>query len=170
MTIETILILGGARSGKSKFAEDLVLKSDLKPIYLATGRASDDEMVERIERHQSRRGGEWQTVEEPLALVDALSHAAVPGRIILVDCLTLWITNLMMAEANVDKEVDGLIRYLSDAKTPTVLVSNEVGQGIVPMNKMAREFVDLSGLAHQRLASVANHVYFVTAGIPNKLK
>ncbi len=170
MSQPSTLVLGGARSGKSKFAEDLVLKSGLKPIYLATGRAFDDEMVERIESHQNRRGEEWETVEEPLALVDALSHAAIPGRMILVDCLTLWITNLMMAEANVDKEADLLVRYLAEAKAPIVLVSNEVGQGVVPENKMAREFVDLSGLVHQRLAAAANHVYFVTAGLPNKLK
>ncbi|MDJ0612283.1 MAG: bifunctional adenosylcobinamide kinase/adenosylcobinamide-phosphate guanylyltransferase [Rhizobiaceae bacterium] len=170
MSENITFILGGARSGKSKFAEDLVLRSGLKPIYLATGRAFDDEMVERIESHQNRRGEEWETVEEPLALVDALSHAAIPGRIILVDCLTLWITNLMMAEANVGKEAEGLANYMKDARAPIVLVSNEVGQGVVPENKMAREFVDLSGLVHQRLASVANDVYFVTAGLPNKLK
>lgn len=163
-------VLGGVRSGKSRFAEQLVLNSGLKPVYLATGRALDDEMVERIEGHVSRRGEEWETVEEPLALVDALSHAAIPGRMILVDCLTLWITNLMMAEANVEKEADGLIRYLPDAKAPIVFVSNEVGQGVVPMNKMAREFVDLSGLVHQRLAGVVNHVYFMTAGLSNQLK
>ena len=170
MAEDITFILGGARSGKSKYAEDLVLRSDLKPIYLATGRAFDDEMVERIEGHQNRRGEEWETIEEPLALVDALAHAAIPGRIILVDCLTLWVTNLMMAEANVEKEANGLVSYLSEAMAPIVFVSNEVGQGVVPDNKMAREFVDLSGLVHQRLAAAANHVYFVTAGISNKLK
>ncbi|MEM7291437.1 MAG: bifunctional adenosylcobinamide kinase/adenosylcobinamide-phosphate guanylyltransferase [Pseudomonadota bacterium] len=167
---EITLVLGGARSGKSAFAESLVIDSGLKPIYLATGRAFDDEMVERIERHQTRRGDEWETIEEPLALVDALSHAAIPGRVILVDCLTLWVTNLMMAEANVEREADHLAEYMKEAKSPIVFVSNEVGQGIVPDNQMAREFVDLSGLVHQRLAAAANHVYFVTAGIANKLK
>ncbi len=170
MKQEITLVLGGARSGKSKFAEGLVLDSGLKPVYLATGRALDDEMVERIETHQDRRGENWETMEEPLALADALNHAAVPGRMILVDCLTLWITNLMMAEANVTKEIDGLVASLSDVKAPVVFVSNEVGQGVVPMKKMAREFVDLSGLAHQRLAAAASHVFFVTAGISNKLK
>ncbi|MEM7067269.1 MAG: bifunctional adenosylcobinamide kinase/adenosylcobinamide-phosphate guanylyltransferase [Pseudomonadota bacterium] len=170
MTQETILILGGARSGKSAFAENLVLKSGLKPIYLATGRANDDEMVSRVELHQERRGDVWQTVEEPLALVDALAHAAIPGRMILVDCLTLWITNLMMAEALVDREVRNLVRYLEDPKAPIVLVSNEVGQGIIPDNKMAREFVDLSGKAHQEIANVCTNAYFVTAGLPQKLK
>lgn len=170
MKQEITFVLGGARSGKSKFAENLVLSSGMKPLYLATGRALDDEMVERIEEHQGRRGENWETMEEPLALVDAINHASVPGRMILVDCLTFWITNLMMAEANVSKEIKGLVASVAEAKVPIVFVSNEVGQGVVPMNKMAREFVDLSGLAHQQLASTANHVYFVTAGIPNKLK
>ena len=170
MAAETTFVLGGAKSGKSKFAETLVLDSGLKPIYLATGRAFDDEMVERIETHQERRGDHWDTVEEPLALVDALSHEAVPGRIILVDCLTLWITNLMMANANIEKEVSGLVKYLEQASVPIVLVSNEVGHGIVPENKMAREFIDLSGLAHQKIATVANRFYFVTAGVAQPLK
>ncbi|MEM9279754.1 MAG: bifunctional adenosylcobinamide kinase/adenosylcobinamide-phosphate guanylyltransferase [Pseudomonadota bacterium] len=170
MKAETTFVLGGARSGKSIFAENLVLKSGLKSVYLATGRAFDDEMVERIESHQMRRGEEWITVEEPLALVDAIQQSAHSGRIILVDCLTLWVTNLMMAEANVEKEVAGLVSMLRDVSVPVVLVSNEVGQGIVPDNKMAREFVDLSGKAHQAIAEVCNHVYLMTAGLPQKLK
>jgi adenosylcobinamide kinase/adenosylcobinamide-phosphate guanylyltransferase len=170
MAVETTFILGGARSGKSAFAESLALSSGLKPVYLATGRAFDDEMVERIEGHQDRRGDEWETMEEPLALVDALAHAAIPGRIILVDCLTLWITNLMMAEANVEKEVKGLSNALEAPKAPIIIVSNEVGQGVVPDNKMAREFVDLSGLAHQHIAARCTHTYLVTAGLPQKLK
>ena len=170
MTAETTFIIGGARSGKSVFAESLVLKSGHKPIYLATGRASDDEMAQRIEEHQSRRGEDWHTVEEPLALVDALTQASIEKRIILVDCLTLWITNLMMAEADVAREADALVGYLAEAPVPIVIVSNEVGQGVVPENKMARAFVDLSGLVHQRVAAACKHVYFVTSGIPQKLK
>lgn len=170
MAQEITFVLGGARSGKSKFAENLVLSAGQKPVYLATGRAFDDEMVERIESHQDRRSDVWETHEEPLALVDALAHAAVPGRIILVDCLTLWITNLMMAEANVVREIAALVAYLKDARAPIVLVSNEVGQAVVPDNKMAREFVDLSGLAHQEIAAASNHVYLVTAGLAQKLK
>lgn len=170
MVAETTFILGGARSGKSKFAEDLVLKTGQKPVYLATGRAFDDEMVSRIESHQERRGTSWQTVEEPLALVDALQDASYPGNIVLVDCLTLWITNLMMAQANVMRECKGLVRFLNQAEVPIVLVSNEVGQGIVPENKMAREFVDLAGLVHQEVASTCKNVYMVVAGLPQKLK
>ncbi len=170
MDQELTFVLGGARSGKSTFAENLVLKSGLKPVYIATGRARDDEMENRIELHQERRGDKWKTVEEPLALADALAHEAIPGRMLLVDCLTLWITNLMMAEAKVEREIAGLIRYLKEAKAPIVMVSNEVGQGIVPLNKMAREFVDLSGKAHQEIAKASTNVYFVTAGLPQKLK
>lgn len=170
MSQETTFVLGGARSGKSSFAEELVLKSGLKPVYIATGRAFDDEMVNRIELHQDRRGEQWQTVEEPLALVDALAQSSHSGRIILVDCLTLWITNLMMAEANVMKECEGLVKCLQETSVPIVLVSNETGLGIVPMEKMSREFCDLSGMVHQAVAEVVNNVYFVTAGLPHKLK
>ena len=170
MNQELTFVLGGARSGKSAFAESLVLKSGLKPVYIATGRAHDDEMENRIELHQERRGDKWKTVEEPLALADALAHEAIPGRMLLVDCLTLWITNLMMVDAKIDREITGLVRYLKEAKAPIVLVSNEVGQGVVPMNKMAREFVDLSGKAHQEIANVCTNAYFVTAGLPQKLK
>ena len=170
MAQEITFVLGGARSGKSEFAESLVLKSGLNPVYLATGRAFDDEMIDRIEAHQNRRGEEWITVEEPLALVDALSQSSFEGRIILVDCLTLWVTNLMMAGANVGRESKALGAHIRDMPVPAVFVSNEVGQGVIPENKMAREFVDLSGLVHQEIARVANHVYFVTAGLPHKLK
>ncbi|MEM9331703.1 MAG: bifunctional adenosylcobinamide kinase/adenosylcobinamide-phosphate guanylyltransferase [Pseudomonadota bacterium] len=170
MQAEVTFVLGGAKSGKSYFAENLVLKSGLKPVYLATGRAFDDEMVSRIETHKMRRGDNWETVEEPLALVDALRQTSYVGRIMLVDCITLWITNLMMAEANIEREVYDLVAFLGEVTVPVVLVSNEVGQGIIPENKMAREFVDLSGKAHQEIARVCNHVYFVTAGLPQKLK
>lgn len=170
MTAETTFVLGGTRSGKSKFAEGLVLKSGLKPVYIATGRALDDEMVDRIELHQGRRGDAWQTIEEPLALVDALQQASNPGRMVLVDCLTLWITNLMMAEANVEHESAGLVRFLQEASVPIVIVSNETGMGVMPMNKMAREFNDITGSVHQEIASVCDAAYLVTAGLPQRLK
>ena len=170
MTAETSLVLGGARSGKSAFAEELVLNSKLKPIYLATGRALDDEMVARIEQHQSRRGNGWRTVEEPLALVDALSEASYPGNMVLVDCLTLWVTNLMMTEADIMKECAGLVHFIEEAAVPIVFVSNEVGNGITPDNAMAREFIDLAGSVHQQVAAVCDNVYLVTAGLSQKLK
>jgi adenosylcobinamide kinase/adenosylcobinamide-phosphate guanylyltransferase len=164
------LVLGGARSGKSLFAENLILNSGLKPVYIATGRAFDEEMSGRISIHQDRRGKNWETVEEPLALSDAILQAAHPGRAILVDCLTLWVTNLMMAGANIDTECDGLIAALNDLHVPIVLVSNEVGLGIIPESKMGREFRDYAGAVNQRVAKACKNAWFVAAGLPLVLK
>lgn len=166
----TTLVLGGARSGKSAFAEKLVLGSGLKPVYMATGRALDEEMSERISIHQDRRGKAWQTVEEPLALADALGQCAVKGSAVLVDCLTLWVTNLMMAGADVMRECDDLIAILNELDAPVVFVSNEVGLGIVPENTMAREFRDLAGSVNQRIAITCNEAWFMAAGLPLSLK
>lgn len=170
MKSQTTFVLGGARSGKSKFAENLVLKSGLKPVYLATSRILDDEMSNRVDIHRERRGDGWETIEEPLALVDALQNTSFKGRMILVDCLTLWITNLMVADADVAREGKGLARFLAMAEVPIVLVSNETGQGVIPMNKMSREFIDYAGAIHQEVANVCDTVYLVTAGLPQKLK
>lgn len=171
---KVIFVLGGARSGKSKFAEDLVLNMGLKPIYLATGRALDDEMVERIAIHKERRnsggGIDWETIEEPLALADTLMQADFDGRVILVDCLTLWVTNLMMAGADVERECSQLANTLLKLKVPVVLVSNEVGLSIVPENKMARKFRDHAGFVNQSIAKIADEAYFIAAGLPLKLK
>ena len=167
---KSTLVLGGARSGKSAYAETLCLESGLKPVYLATGRALDDEMNERIELHQSRRGEKWQLVEEPLALVDALRQTPQARQIFLIDCLTLWVTNLMMAEANVMRECAGLKAYIAELSAPVIFVSNEVGLGIIPENKMAREFRDLAGKVNQEIASACDNVYFVAAGLPLTLK
>ena len=164
------LVLGGVRSGKSRFGEQLVLGSGLKPIYLATGRVTDEEMHERIAAHQQRRSSDWETVEEPLALTDALRQSSQKGRVILVDCLSFWVTNLMMAKADVMKECAELKAFLSSSTTPIVLVSNETGLGILPENKMAREFGDLAGLVNQEIAAVCDTVYFVAAGLPITLK
>ncbi|MGB7287064.1 MAG: bifunctional adenosylcobinamide kinase/adenosylcobinamide-phosphate guanylyltransferase [Salaquimonas sp.] len=164
------LVLGGARSGKSRFAENLVLGSGLKPVYIATGRALDDEMSERISIHQNRRDKEWETIEEPLALADTLLQTAHSGRVLLVDCLTLWVTNLMMAEADVMTECESLIAALPDLKAPVVFVSNEVGLGIVPENKMAREFRDHAGTVNQRVAIACQTAWFVASGLPLSLK
>lgn len=163
-------VLGGARSGKSEFAEELVLAMGLKPIYLATGRAYDDEMEDRIATHKERRGANWETVEEPLALSDALMQSDFEGRVILVDCLTLWVTNLMMAGADIKTECEQLANTLLKLKTPVVLVSNEVGLSIIPENKMAREFRDYAGFVNQRIAKISNEAYFIAAGLPLKLK
>ncbi|MBL4740795.1 MAG: bifunctional adenosylcobinamide kinase/adenosylcobinamide-phosphate guanylyltransferase [Sneathiella sp.] len=166
----TTLLLGGARSGKSAFAEDLAVKSDLDRLYLATGRAYDQEMTDRIEKHQKGRGAGWTTLEAPLDIVTPLVENAASDRVILVDCLTLWITNLMMAENNIEEEMQKLLASLTTLKGPVLFVSNEVGQGIVPDNAMARAFRDHAGRLHQLIAAQADSVYFLTAGIPQKLK
>lgn len=163
-------LLGGARSGKSSYAEKLVEDSGLQPVYLATGRAFDEEMESRISIHRHRRGSEWQTVEEPLDLVGMLEKYARHDRFVLVDCLTLWITNLMMAEQNIAAETKTLIAALRQLSGPVVFVSNEVGLGIVPENRMAREFRDHAGFLHQAVASVADEVYFMAAGLSLKMK
>jgi adenosylcobinamide kinase/adenosylcobinamide-phosphate guanylyltransferase len=164
------LVLGGARSGKSRHAEQLALASGRAPVYLATAQALDDEMARRIVVHRARRGPAWRTVEEPLDLVGALQRECAPERIVLVDCLTMWLTNLMVAGRPVEAESARLLEALSGLPGPTVLVSNEVGQGIVPDNAMARQFVDHAGFLHQGIALQADAVVFMTAGLPHRLK
>ena len=165
-----VLVLGGARSGKSAFAERLVTETGLSRHYVATGRAWDDEMRERIAKHRIDRGEGWQTHEEPLELVDRLSALDRPDNVVLVDCLTLWVTNLMMEERPVADAFSRLADFVSAAKARLVLVSNEVGLGIVPDNRMAREFRDHAGRLHQSIAARARQVYFVAAGLPLKMK
>lgn len=166
----TVLVLGGARSGKSRFAEQLVTASGLDRHYLATGRAWDDEMRARISQHRQDRGDGWQTLEEPLDLVGALRSVDGDGRCILIDCLTLWVTNLMMDGRHMAVEFEALVALIPDARGQLVFVSNEVGLGIVPENKMAREFRDHAGRLHQMVAAVAKDVYFIAAGLPLKMK
>lgn len=163
-------VLGGARSGKSSFAEGLVEASGREAIYLATGRGWDAEMSDRIDQHRARRGSLWTTVEEPLDLVPALEVHAAEGTAILVDCLTLWVTNLMMAERNVGAETAKLAAALRHLEGAVICVSNEVGLGIVPENRMARDFRDHAGCLHQAVAAAAATVYFVAAGLPLKMK
>lgn len=167
---KSVLVLGGARSGKSSYAEKMAQSSGLQPLYLATGRAFDDEMENRIAIHRDRRGSDWQTVEEPLDLVGALTLHVAFDRFVLVDCLTLWLTNLMMAERDVTAETAGLVAMLPNLAGPVVFVSNEVGFGIVPENRMAREFRDHAGFLHQAVAAVADEVYLIAAGLPLKMK
>ncbi len=163
-------ILGGARSGKSRFAENLVIDSGLQRHYVATGRAWDEEMRARIDQHQADRGEFWTTHEEPLDLVGKLSDVDGEGRAILVDCLTLWVTNLMMEERDMAPEFAALAAWLPKAKARVVIVSNEVGLGIVPDNRMARDFRDHAGRLHQLIAAEAADVYFIAAGLPLKMK
>ena len=164
------LVLGGARSGKSRHAERLVLESACEPVYIATAEPQDDEMAARIAEHRARRGCTWRTVEEPVDLVRVLQRECAEGRAMLVDCLTLWLTNLMVKELDVASETARLIRILPALPGKLALVSNEVGQGIVPSAPMARAFVDHAGSLHQRIAQVADAVVFMTAGLPQRLK
>jgi adenosylcobinamide kinase/adenosylcobinamide-phosphate guanylyltransferase len=168
--LELTLVLGGARSGKSAYAEQLVMDSGCEPVYVATAEPLDDEMAVRVAEHRARRGGAWRTVEEAVDLVGVLRRECGEGRAVLVDCLTLWLTNLMVKERAVEAETARLVRALPVLPGRLVLVSNEVGQGVVPTSGMARAFVDRAGRLHQRIAQVANAVVFMTAGLPQRLK
>jgi adenosylcobinamide kinase/adenosylcobinamide-phosphate guanylyltransferase len=166
-----IFILGGARSGKTALAERLAIRLGTQPCYLATAEALDAEMRERVASHRRLRHGRFETIEEPLALAEAIERAAMRHDVILVDCITLWLSNLLGASRDVAAAVDGLVATLGGlADTTVILVSNEVGLGIVPDNALARTFRDLAGAAHQRLAGVCDDVYFVVAGLPMTLK
>ncbi|MET0483547.1 MAG: bifunctional adenosylcobinamide kinase/adenosylcobinamide-phosphate guanylyltransferase [Aestuariivirgaceae bacterium] len=169
-TPRSTLILGGARSGKSRHAEMLGRAHGGALVYIATGEAGDSEMAERIKRHRLGRGPEWTTIEEPVELVAAVSREAGPRRFVLIDCITLWISNLMGLRRAVPAEVDALARAIEAAPGAVCLVSNEVGLGIVPDNAMARAFRDEAGLAHQRLAAVCEEVVLMVAGLPVFLK
>jgi adenosylcobinamide kinase/adenosylcobinamide-phosphate guanylyltransferase len=163
------LVLGGARSGKSRFAENLIIGSG-HGTYIATAEARDTEMQARIDKHRNRRGPAWQTIEAPLDLVDALTMAETKGNPVLVDCLTLWLSNLMETDRHIASETDRLVSRLSGLRCPVVMVSNEVGQGIVPANPLARQFRDQAGNLNQAIAAQADRAFFVTAGIPVQLK
>jgi len=164
------LVLGGACSGKSAYAERLVEAHAGTHIFVATAEPGDGEMAERIARHRARRGGRWRTVEEPLALAQAVRAAAQPGSGVLVDCLTIWLSNLLLAGRDVEAEMAGLIDALDDVNGPVVLVSNEVGLGIVPENALARAFRDHAGRLNQMVAQAADRVVMVAAGLPMTLK
>jgi adenosylcobinamide kinase / adenosylcobinamide-phosphate guanylyltransferase len=161
------LVIGGARSGKSTFAESLA--HDPK-IYIATAQAFDEEMRERIAKHQEQRGPEWVTYDTPVGLVETLKHADDPKAFILVDCLTLWISNLMLEGMDWEKELEGLIMTLGTLRATTVLVSNEVGLGIVPDTELGRKFRDAQGITNQSVAEMAENVVLMTAGLPLALK
>jgi adenosylcobinamide kinase/adenosylcobinamide-phosphate guanylyltransferase len=168
--LATTLVLGGARSGKSAFAEKLVGDSGLAKVYLATATPGDDEMRLRIAQHRTQRGEGWTTVEEPLALVDALTREVTHGRAVLVDCLTLWLSNLMLAGRDPEIEARRLTRFLDVAKYPVVLVSNEVGLGLVPDTPLGRRFRDAQGRLNQIVAALLPNVVFIAAGLPLWLK
>ncbi|HRD64668.1 MAG TPA: bifunctional adenosylcobinamide kinase/adenosylcobinamide-phosphate guanylyltransferase [Candidatus Competibacter sp.] len=165
------LILGGARSGKSAFAQQRALASGLNVIYFATAQAGDAEMAERIARHRAERPKDWGLIEEPLALAKALNNCAAPDRCLLVDCLTLWLGNLLAAgDDRLDAETNALLDAIPSLPGQILLVSNEVGQGIVPANPLARRFRDEAGRLHQAVASRCDRATFVVAGLPLTLK
>jgi adenosyl cobinamide kinase/adenosyl cobinamide phosphate guanylyltransferase len=162
------LVIGGARSGKSRYAESLITALPPPWIYAATGQGLDAEMAARIEAHRARRGAGWTTVEAPLDLAAVMTARGTAP--VLVDCLTLWLSNLMMADAPMEQELDRFARALAKVAAPVVLVANEVGSGIVPDNALARRFRDLQGALNQRIAALADQVVLVVAGLPLSLK
>jgi len=165
------LILGGARSGKSALAERRALESGLDVVYLATAQALDGEMAERVRRHRERRPRAWALEEEPLTLAACLSRSADPRRCVLVDCVTLWLANLLAeSETFAEHEQSELLRILPNLPGHLILVSNEVGLGIVPDNALARRFRDRAGELHQRLANLCQRVTVTVAGLPWELK
>ncbi len=164
------LVLGGARSGKSTYAEQLLASHDGPRFYVATATAGDTEMTERIAAHRARRGPAWHTIEEPLDLANVLRENDRPGAAILVDCLTLWLSNVMAAARDVATETGRLLSALRQIESHTVLVSNEVGLGIVPDNALARAYRDHAGRLNQAVAGTADRVVFVAAGLPLSLK
>ncbi|NJM11248.1 MAG: bifunctional adenosylcobinamide kinase/adenosylcobinamide-phosphate guanylyltransferase [Synechococcaceae cyanobacterium SM1_2_3] len=164
-------ILGGARSGKSAFAQRQAQASGLHVIYLATAQAFDAEMTERIARHRAERPADWGLVEEPLALAAALRSHTAPDRCLLVDCLTLWLSNLLAAgDDRLSAEINALLDTIPFLPGHLLLVSNEVGQGIVPANPLARRFRDEAGWLHQAIARCCDRTTFVIAGLPLTLK
>lgn len=166
------LILGGARSGKSRFAERLAAESGLAVSYIATSQALDGEMTARIAHHRERRPAHWALVEEPLQLARVLREQAAADRCLLVDCLTLWLTNLLMLDdaMRLAEERDALLECLDGLPGRIVLVSNETGLGVVPLGELTRRYVDEAGWLHQTVAERAQRVTFMVAGLPMTLK
>ncbi|HVC56651.1 MAG TPA: bifunctional adenosylcobinamide kinase/adenosylcobinamide-phosphate guanylyltransferase [Stellaceae bacterium] len=164
------LVLGGARSGKSRYAERLVEAAAASGTYCATAEAKDDEMAARIAAHRARRGAFWHTIEAPRDVAGTIAAETRAGRPLLVDCLTLWLTNLMLADRPIDAAGAGLCVALREAAGPVVLVANEVGLGLVPQTPLGRRFRDAAGRLNQEMAALADHVVFVAAGLPLVLK
>jgi len=168
------LVTGGARSGKSRFAERMAESFDPMRGYLATGQAGDAEMAERIARHRGRRGGDWETVEEPLELTQAVTRMDGRYTVLLVDCITLWLSNLLFhcegGAAEALQRVVGFTESFAALSTPLIIVTNEVGMGIVPEHPLARSFRDLAGEANELIAARADEVYVTISGLPLKLK
>ncbi|MEE9339001.1 MAG: bifunctional adenosylcobinamide kinase/adenosylcobinamide-phosphate guanylyltransferase [Methylococcaceae bacterium] len=170
------LVLGGARSGKSHYAEQVANESGMSVIYIATAEAGDEEMQTRIEKHREDRPQHWQTVEEPIKLADVIQQYSSSNSCLLVDCLTLWLTNILFdkqgneQQSLFEQESQALFKALGVFSGQLVMVSNEVGLGIVPIDKITRRFVDEVGLLHQKIVSYSDKVVLVTAGLPQILK
>lgn len=168
--VPSTLVLGGAASGKSVYAEDLVLRLPGRPVYIATAQAFDGEMTDKIAVHRARRGATWTNVEEPLDLAGAIARADAPDATLLVDCLTMWLNNLMADDRDIAAETAQLVDVLGELQGRVVLVANEVGLGIVPDNALARAFRNQHGTLNQAVAAAADRVVFVAAGLPLALK
>ncbi len=168
------LILGGVRSGKSRYAQQQAEHSAKAVSYIATAQALDEEMAARIARHRRQRPATWRLIEEPLALAETLQAEAETGRCLLVDCLTLWLSNLLLADeaqpGRLQKEIEALLQTLPSLPGEVILVSNEVGWGIVPLGELNRRFCDQAGLLHQDLARICDRVTLMIAGLPQFLK
>ena len=166
----SLLVLGGARSGKSRHAQARAEAIEGELVFVATAQAFDDEMRERIGHHQADRGPRWRTIEEPIDVVGVIDREAAPGRVLLIDCLTLWTSNLMFAESDIAVEAKALADAIGRAGGPIILVANEVGLGIVPDNALARQFRDAAGTINQVIAAAVDEALFMAAGLPLKLK
>jgi adenosylcobinamide kinase/adenosylcobinamide-phosphate guanylyltransferase len=167
---KSLFVLGGARSGKSRHAQALAEAAATGLVYIATAQAFDGEMEDRIARHRADRDDRWRTVEAPLALGEALKSEDGPDVVMLVDCLTLWVSNLLLADEAVAARVDDLVETIARLEGRVILVSNEVGLGIVPDNVLARRFRDAAGLLHQRIAAEVDSVDMVMAGLVQRWK
>ncbi|PWQ93455.1 bifunctional adenosylcobinamide kinase/adenosylcobinamide-phosphate guanylyltransferase [Leucothrix arctica] len=170
--MQLTLVLGGARSGKSAYAENLAKQSGNKVIYLATAEIRDEAIAQRVKLHQSVRPSEWQTVNTPIELAASLKQHAAPNVTVLVDCLTMWVTNLLCAEDKslMAAEKSALLAVLETLPGNIIFVSNEVGMGIIPMGELTRDYVDIAGKLHQEVAAVANNAVLIVAGLPLVLK
>ena len=170
---KTILITGGCRSGKSRFALDYANQHFSKKLFLATCEALDEEMAQRIAHHKKMRSPEWETIEEPVEIVDKIRRYGDEVEVILLDCITLWLSNLLMrgkGDSEIMKEISALIDTLQEKQTSLIFVSNEVGMGIVPADPLSRRFRDLSGMTNQKIAEAADTAIFMVSGIPIFLK
>ena len=168
--LRSLLVIGGTRSGKSRYAQNLAEASGKTPVLIATATAGDEEMAKRIAKHRAERGAQWQVVEEQLDITEALRREAAADKVLVVDCLTLWLSNLMLGSKDIEAHCQALAQTVPTLSGPVIFVSNEVGLGIVPESALGREFRDTQGRLNQTLGAVCEAVVFVAAGLPLRLK